>query len=273
MKIKKYLLLTSVISMAVFSKQGFAQDNIILNGNIELKEGNTKHETVEGLGSSIPFSFNSGDFEDDLILNKNTLYNPTFIPIPQGHLKWKSLPEESTIPESWQPYDLCDNTLCYTMIDENTGWFVDVDYYVFNVIEGHDTSNFYTTMYYPENSTEAYGEIVIELVFDDGRNDGAIRDTLVFGFLNTGVAINELDPNAVSIYPNPAQNVLNVSMTNTSQIKAVALFDINGRQMYLNNKVNSEVHAVNIENFATGTYLLRVENVKGESAIKKIQKL
>lgn len=271
MKIKKYLLLTSVISIAMFTNLSFAQDNIILNGNIELKEGNTKHETVEGLGSSHPFSFNGGDFEDDLIENHNTLYNPVFIPIPEGHLKWKALPEESTIPEGWQPYQLCDNNQCFVMSSENEGWYTKETYSTFRELT--DTSDFYTTMYYPENSTEAYGEIVVALAFDDGGNDGAIRDTLIFGFLNTGVAINELDPSTVSIYPNPAKVILNVSMTNSSQIKAVALFDINGRQMYLNNKVNSEVHAVNIENFATGTYLLRVENVKGESAIKKIQKI
>lgn len=272
MKIRNYLLVTSAIAMGAYVNQTFAQENVILDGNVRLAEGKTKTEVVEGEGNPESFDFNGGDFEEYLLINANDLYNTGLSPIPQGHLKWKSLAEESTIPEGWQPYQLCDNFTCFNMLDANNGWFVNDDYYTFQEIAGMDKSDFYTTMYFPENTTATYGEILIEVVFDDFQNV-PIKDTLTFGFLNTGVAINELDPNAVSIYPNPAQNVLNVSMTNTSQIKAVALFDMNGRQMYLNNKVNSEVHAVNIENFATGTYLLRVENVKGESAIKKIQKL
>jgi len=94
----------------------------------------------------------------------------------------------------------------------------------------------------------------------------AANSTVTVEFkLNVGV--NEATENVVSVYPNPANNVVNVKMNTT--INKIAIVNING-QVVLESAINNIEGSINTSSIATGMYFLRIETANGIT-INKIQ--
>jgi hypothetical protein len=75
-----------------------------------------------------------------------------------------------------------------------------------------------------------------------------------------GVGINELNENAVSIFPNPAKDVLTVKAN--SNIKEIQIFNATG-QMVINQKVNSKTITINTTSLSTGLYSMKAVLING----------
>lgn len=76
--------------------------------------------------------------------------------------------------------------------------------------------------------------------------------------LNEGYKLND-----ISIYPNPARDVLNISFTTSSSKATVELFDLSGKQVAreLFENINGEFKSsLNVKELAKGTYNLRIES-------------
>jgi PKD repeat protein len=75
-----------------------------------------------------------------------------------------------------------------------------------------------------------------------------------------GVGINELNENAVSIFPNPAKDVLTVKAN--SNIKEIQIFNATG-QMVINQKVNAKTITINTTSLSTGLYSMKAVLING----------
>ncbi len=72
--------------------------------------------------------------------------------------------------------------------------------------------------------------------------------------------------NAISLYPNPVNNVLYLS--NNIKVEKIVLFDILGKTM---GNIAIENNSINLSNIKTGIYLLKIETDRG-SLVKRIIK-
>ena len=61
---------------------------------------------------------------------------------------------------------------------------------------------------------------------------------------------------SITIYPNPAEDVINISSSN--QINNVTVFNFIGQPVYQGNS-----NIINTTNFKTGVYIIRIETTEG----------
>lgn len=80
--------------------------------------------------------------------------------------------------------------------------------------------------------------------------------------VDNDAAIGENDANSTLLFPNPAQNVVTLSTTNTSAA-SIELVDVLG-QIVLTQKVNSEITEIALKKFETGTYIYFVKDSEGK---------
>ena len=74
-----------------------------------------------------------------------------------------------------------------------------------------------------------------------------------------------------SIYPNPANNVLNLSVKNGLTVNEISIVDINGRTVKtINNAFNSEVE-INVSDLTSGVYFLNVATENGVAKSKFVK--
>ncbi|MSQ78107.1 MAG: DUF5011 domain-containing protein [Flavobacteriaceae bacterium] len=70
---------------------------------------------------------------------------------------------------------------------------------------------------------------------------------------------------AVKLYPNPAQNLLNIE----NQEKAIfILTDLNGKTINILGQLSTGIHAINIAELPSGLYLLQSQNEAGRAVVK-----
>lgn len=266
-KMKKILLYFTALGLSTIPFQSFAEPTTILNGKLRLDEGKNLVNVVESEANPHPIT--SSDLEEALVINDNRLFLNGLSPIQSGVLKWKTLQGESIIPEGWLAYQLCDNNTCFTYLGENEEYWFEREYYQeFNTIEQY--SDFYTTMYIPEGSEDEYGAIVVEVVYENG--DEYYVDTFEFGFINLeAVNIDELEElTSFKLYPNPVKDDLYISMTERNNIQSISVFSITGRQLLKRENINNKEYSLNLSSLNSGIYLIRIEDINGQTAIKKI---
>lgn len=75
--------------------------------------------------------------------------------------------------------------------------------------------------------------------------------------------------NTISIYPNPAVDVVNVKVADWSKVATVKIADINGKVVL---QVSDASNGIYLGSIANGTYILQVEQTNGDIASFKIVK-
>lgn len=140
----------------------------------------------------------------------------------------------------------------------------------------------------------------INLPFDDATNDGYIvfkiktKPTLVLGdsFSNSASIYFDYnfpivtDPavttfavlgtqdfvfnNYLTVYPNPANNILNITAKQSIELKSMEVYNILG-QLVLSIPNANGVDKVDVSNLNAGTYFLKVSSDKGTSNVKFIK--
>ena len=92
-------------------------------------------------------------------------------------------------------------------------------------------------------------------------------------FLNGNVPIlgaNDLIIPTVSLYPNPSNELINISF-GEDRLSNIELFDITGKLLF-KKELNINTYELNIVNYPSGTYLVKVYNQNNASLNKKIIK-
>lgn len=115
---------------------------------------------------------------------------------------------------------------------------------------------------YTLNSLSADGVWTIN-VSDVGPGDGGAINSASLNFCKVEPSLLSTADNIFNqmvVYPNPTKGILNVNLnTLTESETQYTIYDIQGR-MILSKKSNASVETLNIENFASGIYVLSVEN-------------
>ncbi|TDO82935.1 putative repeat protein (TIGR01451 family)/predicted secreted protein (Por secretion system target) [Flavobacterium chryseum] len=197
----------------------------------------------------------------------------------------------------------------YLIRFENTGTYpaenivvkdmIDLSKFDISTLVPTSASHSYTTKISEGNKVEFIFE-KINLPFNDANNDGYIAfkiktlPTLSTGDSFTNEANIYFDYNFpiltnkatstfktlgtqdfefskyFTIYPNPVQNVLNISIKNDITIKSIAIYDVLGQLVIV--VPNSEnVYQVDVSKLKTGNYFIKIKSNKGTSSSKFIK--
>ena len=74
--------------------------------------------------------------------------------------------------------------------------------------------------------------------------------------------IDDLEPATASVYPNPSSDVINISI-DKGQLQAIEIYSLTGNLVFKTN-LNSNNFKLKIDNYVSGTYLLRIIDEKNE---------
>ncbi|MEO6177240.1 MAG: leucine-rich repeat domain-containing protein [Flavobacterium circumlabens] len=197
----------------------------------------------------------------------------------------------------------------YLIRFENTGTYpaenivvkdmIDLSKFDISTLVPTSASHSYTTKISEGNRVEFIFE-KINLPFNDAHNDGYIAfkiktlPTLKTGDSFTNEANIYFDYNFpiltnkatstfktlgtqdfefakyFTIYPNPAQNVLNISIKNDIIIKSLAIYDILG-QLVIAVPNAENVSTIDVSKLRTGNYILKIKTDNGTSGVKFIK--
>jgi len=184
-------------------------------------------------------------------------------------------------------------------IDLNAGSNVTITYYVSNFQNGATTTG---NLDFTVGNAQTIAAQTTVLSSETGLSDAtftlktvsftpATTGTYYFGFRNFSAATatgthailidtfnvtealgtNEALQTQFSVYPNPAENTLNITNTINASIEAIQLSDLNGR-IVKNIKVSNATETqINISDISQGVYMLKIISDKG-SLIKKVIK-
>lgn len=96
-----------------------------------------------------------------------------------------------------------------------------------------------------------------------GNSGNAAIDYITFPMSGdmAPIVIEDFDNNILSIFPNPASELVNISLPEANKNYHITLFDINGQQI-LNREINGNeaIYQLKVNNLANGMYLISVFN-------------
>lgn len=77
---------------------------------------------------------------------------------------------------------------------------------------------------------------------------------------------NQVQDNAISVYPNPASNTLNIQLKENTAIQSIRIYNMLGQLVLANtNKI------INVSGLKTGTYFIKIISDKGTASSKFIK--
>jgi len=97
-------------------------------------------------------------------------------------------------------------------------------------------------------------------------NGCVAEDSVEVSYEAVCVGLAEAASNAgISIFPNPTKDVLNISLMENASLSAVriSILDATGKLIYIENANGVNVHSVNVSEYESGLYFIRIE-VDGE---------
>ncbi|MFT5858345.1 MAG: spore germination protein YaaH/PKD repeat protein [Flavobacteriaceae bacterium] len=102
-------------------------------------------------------------------------------------------------------------------------------------------------------------------------NAGCENDTLFFEItVHDAVGLNSINPELITVYPNPFSNELTIQTTN--EIQKFMFFDSQGRSVPVTVVKSSEGYSVNIVDLAEGVYMLDIDIHGVEQRLKLVKR-
>ena len=92
----------------------------------------------------------------------------------------------------------------------------------------------------------------------------ASSDTITVNW--PAVGIDPLNGNTISIYPNPAKDMVNIVSTTT--IRTVEVMNFIGQSVYTNTMVDNTKMQFNVSTLATGVYFVKITTDQGTRTTK-----
>jgi len=217
---------------------------------------------------------------DDLntsILNINrTLTKGQFISYVQGPMTF-SFSNFKLIPRNLNDLGLCNmDTLKPSIIVPATDTvFVGSGAYTHPNLTASDNKDGNLTSYIITDgtvNTAALGSYTVTYSVSDfcGNMAMATRTVIVKDTPNTGLERNDIVAANISIYPNPAKDVITISATDVKTLPLnIAVYDMIGREMLTRTYNDKNVNeTININNFNNGVYFLVMKNAQGTQSVK-----
>ncbi|MDG1728384.1 MAG: T9SS type A sorting domain-containing protein [Algibacter sp.] len=129
---------------------------------------------------------------------------------------------------------------------------------IFNVLNASASQLSY---YYYDDITGniflRYTELVISTT---GTLFDPIEEVLIERLDTNSLDINKNNLNALSVFPNPVKNHLNINLKQKARIKSIKVYDISGRQVM---KTKTNTTLVDVSALKSGLYIINVATEKG----------
>ena len=88
-----------------------------------------------------------------------------------------------------------------------------------------------------------------------------LHDNVGVDVTNT-TGFDDIEPTTASVFPNPSSDIINISLAK-GQLQAIEIYDLTGSLVFKTN-LNSNNFKLKIDNYVSGTYLLRIIDEKNE---------
>src|SRR5690554_3025384 len=85
------------------------------------------------------------------------------------------------------------------------------------------------------------------------------------------LSINEFLSEKFSLYPNPASNSVTITNSENRRVNQIAVYDVSGKLISIQHYATQQEVRLNVENLASGTYMLHIQTASG-TAVKKLVK-
>lgn len=166
------------------------------------------------------------------------------------------------LPASWAGLSnlgICDNSLCR---DNNgnqllSGTTFTSDDYVPNV-----KGDFHFQMIGYDDPSIVPGTYYVTINMKENGGTTSKDVTFIFSKWTTSVGSVSQSSDGVLVYPNPANNVINVQFGKYKNIQNVSIYNLVGRQM-ANYNVSGTDAKLNISKIPTGVYFIRLSDNNG----------
>lgn len=94
--------------------------------------------------------------------------------------------------------------------------------------------------------------------------------TLTITFKSTTLSVNDLGANvSVRLFPNPITNG-KITISNAETVEDIAIYDVLGKEVIRFNNKGIEEETYDITNLTSGTYIIRIIDIKGNIDHKKL---
>ncbi len=100
---------------------------------------------------------------------------------------------------------------------------------------------------------------------------GICDSALMVIYVNRPIGVHSFDiENLVNVYPNPARELVYISVDSDLRIQDLELIDQSGRVVYRGDNINQENSSINISDLSVGIYYLNIEMSDGQHVFRKI---
>ena len=270
-----YLLLGKIIENCTgLTWQQYITQNIITPLNLTntscILDGNTTNPSNFMSGYILAYDENENPSDIDATIQNNSIFKGSrgmISTLNDLNTFWKSVrqgiiipPDLATILQTCNAFPNGDTTqfgfgLGCTDINQEFNWIGNDGF-----VEGYCSA-----MYYLPN-IDAYVSVV--------NNKFIVGNfPLIAGieFLINDYYLSNTDfkANLFSIYPNPTSNSITVNAKNT--IEKIEIYDVLGRVMKFENKINALEKTIDVANLSNGNYIIKIE-IDGKMSSKKFIK-
>lgn len=128
-----------------------------------------------------------------------------------------------------------------------------------------DTKKFFTNADFDNNLTIDVGPTMGIKPFITARRNALIAELATNG-CNVGIAENTLEETSFFVYPNPANDVLNIVFNNSKKENSIRIFNSIGQEIVNQLSINSS-ERIDISSFPSGMYIINIDN----NQFKKVQ--
>lgn len=146
-------------------------------------------------------------------------------------------------------------------LKSNTRWYLTNMCNWVSASKSYGTNDLEITLYAKTTTTE---ERSCEIKITDRKG---INKTVIFKQL-TSVGVKDFSADKISVYPNPAQDMLNI-YNQQIIINQVSVYDMQGREVLRKDNVGDFATTLNVASIAPGLYVVKIIG-EGQTATKRI---
>jgi len=183
-------------------------------------------------------------------------------------VSWKVV--ASDFPADWLPLlGICDDNLCYNNSPTPALWPTGAIHT--NAVYGTFAGDFHAQIDLSTATTIGCHYVKVRLYNTTNSTTVADSNTIVTFIVcksPTAVPNVSAEESSIALYPNPANNELNVVYDASADIKNIAVYNIIGKVMSVY-KVAGNSANLNIENIPSGIYFVRLFNSNGNVVVTR----
>lgn len=130
--------------------------------------------------------------------------------------------------------------------------------------DGNDYTINFSEQFFGNNWT-TFGEDINGELYIAGATSGN-----VFKIVPDNLSINKHKYSLIKMYPNPAEDVLNIDFNHSALPSEIIIFDIQGKIIQSHNQLSNNLVTLSTKNITKGIYMVSILNTNGIKIYKKL---